>query len=643
MPHRSSAFISDVPADHALQAWQEACAAAGCPSRVPAIRVPVGQAVGRVTAEPVWALRSSPAFDSAGMDGIAVRAADTVGAGETTPVLLGAGEFEVIDTGDPLPLGYDAVVMREYVHRTADGRAELRAAVPPYQHVRSIGEDITASELLLPVGHRLRPVDVAACAAAGTTELVVRRRPKVVIVPTGDEIRPVGTDLGPGEIADTNSLMLAAQAGEIGCDTQVTAIVGDDPHLITEALRDAAVEADLVILIAGSSAGRDDYTARVVAEAGSLAVHGVAVKPGHPVVLGTVAGSAATPVLGAPGYPVSAALTFDIFAAPMLASLEGTAPRERPTMTARLARKLASSIGTDDWVRVRLGRVGDDIIATPLPRGAGVLTSLVRADGLLVVPAGLEGHHAGEQVHVQLLRGLAEIGHTIVAIGSHDLVLDVASSALRSADPLITLASSNVGSLGGLVALRDGLCHLAGSHLLDPDTGQYTLPYVDRLLGDGPEIAVIRLVHRDQGLMVGRDNPSGITGIEDLIRPELHYVNRQRGAGTRVLFDHELSRRGLDAKQVSGYQREEHTHLAVAAAVAAGRADAGMGILAAARAFGLDFIPVAREPYDLVLRASTVDDELLAPLWTLLQQPDFQAQVESLGGYSCAETGRRIR
>ena len=643
MSHSSSAFISDVPTARAMQAWHDACAAAGCPVRVPPVRVPVGQAVGRVTAEPVWALRSSPALDSAGMDGIAVRAADTVGAGETTPVLLAVDEFEVIDTGDPLPAGYDAVVMREHVHRTSDGRAELRAAVPPYQHVRTIGEDITASELLLPVGHRLRPVDIAACAAAGATQLVVRRRPKVVIVPTGDEIRPVGTDLAPGEIADTNSLMLAAQASEIGCDARVTAIVGDDPQLIIDALREAAAQADLVILIAGSSAGRDDYTARVVAEAGSLAVHGVAVKPGHPVVLGTVAGAVAKPVLGAPGYPVSAALTFDIFAAPMLASLEGTAPRERPTTTARLARKLASSIGSDDWIRVRLGRVGDDVIATPLPRGAGVLTSLVRADGLLVVPAGLEGHHAGDQVRVQLLRGLTEIGRTIVAIGSHDLVLDVAASALRAADPLVTLASSNVGSLGGLVALRDGLCHVAGSHLLDPDTGEYTLPYVDRLLGDGPDIAVIRLVHRDQGLMVAPGNPLAIAGIEDLTRPGLRYVNRQRGAGTRVLLDHELSRRGIDATHISGYSREEYTHLGVAAAVAAGRADTGMGILAAARAFGLDFIPVAREPYDLVLRASTVDDDLLAPLWALLQQIDFRTQVESLGGYSCAETGQRIR
>ncbi len=319
------------------------------------------------------------------MDGIAVKAADTAGAGESTPVVLPTGQFDVVDTGDPLPARYDAVVMREHVHRTAEG-AEVRAAVPPFQHVRSIGEDISATELLLPEGHRLRPVDVAACAAAGLTELMVRRRPLVVIVPTGDEIRPIGEEPAPGEIPDTNSLMLAAQARELGCEARVTGIIADDPELITAALREAAREADLVILVAGSSAGRDDYTARVVAGAGTLAVHGVAVRPGHPVVLGTVAGEMGTPVLGAPGYPVSAALTFDIFAAPMLAGLEGAAPRERPSTTARLARKLASAIGVDDWVRVRLGRVEGDIVATPLPRGAGVLTSLVRADGLLVVP-----------------------------------------------------------------------------------------------------------------------------------------------------------------------------------------------------------------------------------------------------------------
>ncbi|MFI6631032.1 molybdopterin biosynthesis protein [Nonomuraea fuscirosea] len=635
-----SPFVSDVPAAQALAVWREARAAAGCRARVDPVRMPVGAAVGRVTAEPVWALRSSPAFDAAAMDGIAVRATDTVGAADTTPVLLAAGDFAVVDTGDPLPEGYDAVVMREHVHRTPDGEAELRAAVPPYQHVRSIGEDISAGELLLPEGHRLRPVDVAACAAAGIVEVGVRRAPRVVIVPTGDEIRPVGAELAPGDILDTNSMMLAAQAREAGCAARVTEIVPDDPQAITAMLMEATQDADLVLLIAGSSAGRDDYTARVVAGAGVVAVHGVAVRPGHPVVLGA---AGRTPVIGVPGYPVSAALTFDIFAAPALAELEGAAPRERPSATAHLARKLPSAIGMDDWVRVRLGRVRDRLVATPLPRGAGVLTSLVRADGLLVVPSGVEGHHAGEQVRVELLRGLSEIGRTIVAIGSHDMVLDLAASALRAADPLITLASSNVGSLGGLVALRDGLCHVAGSHLLDPATGRYTLPYVDRLLGTDADVAVIRLVHRDQGLIVAPGNPLGLTGIEDLAKPDLRYVNRQRGAGTRALLDHELTGLGIDPREVSGYSREEHTHLAVAAAVAAGRADAGLGILAAARAFGLDFVPVAREPYDLVLRTGTLEEELLAPLWELLEQPEFRAGVEALGGYSCAETGRRVR
>ncbi len=633
----NSPFLRDVPLPDALRAWADARALAGCPPLVDAVVVPVADAVGRVTAEPVWALRSSPAYDSAAMDGIAVTAADTIGASESTPLLLGTDAFEEVDTGDPMPAGRDAVVMREQVHRAGDS-AEVRSAVPPYQHVRSIGEDVAATELLLPAGHRLRPFDVAAVAAVGGTEVRVRRAPLVVVVPSGDEIRPVGEPAGPGEIPDTNSLMLAAQAREVGAEARVTPIVPDDPGQIGAAVRDAAADADLVILVAGSSAGRDDYTARVVEAVGSLAVHGVAVRPGHPVVLGVVD---RTPVLGAPGYPVSAALTFDIFAAPLLASLEGTAARPRTTVTARLARKLASTMGSDDWIRVRLGQVGGQVVATPLPRGAGVLSSLVRADGLLVVPAHLEGHHGGTEVDVQLLRGLDEVARTVVAIGSHDLVLDLAASALREVDPRLTLASSNVGSLGGLVALRDGLCHVAGSHLLDPESGTYTLPYVDSVLA-GHDAVVIRLVHREQGFIVAPGNPLGLRGVDDLAG-DVRYVNRQRGAGTRVLLDHELARVGIDAGQVDGYRREEHTHLAVAAAVAAGRVDCGLGIRAAARAFGLDFVPVTEEPYDLVTTGPVLATGVLDPVLALLDEPAFLAQVDALGGYSTAESGRRIR
>jgi putative molybdopterin biosynthesis protein len=574
------------------------------------------------------------------MDGIAVRSADTLGASQTTPLWLGPDGYDVVDTGDPMPDGRDAVVMREHVHHDDGNRAELRAAVPPYQHVRSIGEDVSAGELLLPAGHRLRAADLAAAVAAGATQLSVRRKARVLILPTGDEVRPIGAETGPGEIVDTNSLMLAEQAREAGCDARSLPIEPDDPDRIAAVVRETAGECDLLIVIAGSSAGRDDYTARVVASAGTLAVHGVAVRPGHPVVLGVVG---RTPVLGAPGYPVSAALTFDIFAAPLLAELSGAPPRQRPRASARLARKLASPLGMDDWVRVRIGSVGGTLVATPLPRGAGVLTSLVRADGLLVVPAGVEGHHAGSLVPVDLLRGLDEITRTIVAIGSHDMVLDLASSFLRAADPMVTLASSNVGSLGGLVALRDGLCHVAGSHLLDPASGEYTLPYVERIFGDAAgDVAVVRLVERSQGLIVAAGNPLGISGLHDICGPGFRYVNRQRGAGTRVLLDVMLGQEGLVASSIEGYAREEPTHLAVAAAIASGRADAGLGIMAAAQAFGLGFVPLATEPYDLAVAPGAQESPQLAPLWELLRSDRFKASVEELGGYSAREMGRRV-
>jgi putative molybdopterin biosynthesis protein len=627
-----------IPTARALVLWHAAREAGGCPARLPAVRVPLAQAAGRVTAEPVWAGRSSPPFDAAAMDGIAVRAADTAGASQDAPVLLPPGSYDLVDTGDPMPAGRDAVVMREHV-RYVGGAAELRAAVPPYRHVRSIGEDVSAGELLLPEGHRLRAVDLAAAAAGGATSLLVHRRPVVTILPTGDEVRPVGTQTGPGEILDTNSLMLATQAGEAGCEARALPIEPDDPAGLARAVSAAVASCDLLVIVAGAGAGRDDHTAAVVARLGTLAVHGVAIRPGHPVVLGVVGG---TPVLGAPGYPVAAALTFDIFAGPLLAELEGAAPRSRPQARARLAHGLSSPPGRDEWVRVRLGVVGGTMVATPLRRGASMLTSLVRADGLLVVPAGQPGHQPGDEVDVTLLRGLAEIERTIVAIGSHDLALDLAASALRAEDPAVTLAPVRAGSLDGLAALRDGLCHLAGSHLLDPATGEYTMPYLRQVLGDA-DVAVVRLVHRDQGLIVAPGNPLRLGGVGDLARPGVRYVNRQRGSGTRVLLDRELAGLGVAPADVDGYARQAPTHLAVAAAVAAGRGDAGLGILAAARAFGLDFVPVTREPYDLVVAAAAMDGPLLAPLWALLASDRFQAAVTGLGGYSAKEMGRRLR
>ena len=574
------------------------------------------------------------------MDGIAVRAADTLGASETTPVYLAADAYDVVDTGDPMPDGRDAVVMREHVHYQGDA-AELRAAVRrPLPHVRSIGEDVSAGELLLPEGHRLRAADVAAAAAAGATHLLVRRRPVVAILPTGDEVRPIGERTGTGEIIDTNSLMLATQAREAGCEAHCLPIEPDDPARIASAVKAAVTDCDLLIIVAGSSAGRDDYTARVVADQGTLAVHGVAVRPGHPVVLGVVG---STPVLGAPGYPVSAALTFDIFAEPMLAELMGAPPRRRPRATARLARKLASPLGLDDWVRVRLGVVGGTMVATPLPRGAGVLTSLVRADGLLVVPAGLEGHHAGEQVDIELLRGIDEIARTIVAIGSHDLVLDLAASALRAEDPMVTLASSNVGSLGGLVALRDGLCHLAG--VSPAGSGHRRVhPALPR-----PRPARRRGVRGPpRAPRPGPDGragqPPGRGGIGDLARAGVRYVNRQRGAGTRVLLDFELGRpASARTPSTATPGRNRRTWRWPRPSPRAVRTRAWASWRPPARSAWIS----CRSPWSPTTwwwPPRPWSSPLLAPLWSLLRSDRFQAGGRhELGGYTTKEMGRRIR
>ncbi len=632
-------YLSDIPLDQALERFFGALERAGALRPMPAETVPLEQALGRVTAAPVWARVSSPHYDSAAMDGIAVRARDTVGASETSPVRLRVGEQAVwVDTGDPLPPGFDAVIMVEVVHEVDDATVEVQSPVPPYHHVRPLGEDMVATELVLPENHKLRPVDLGACAAAGLTELPVRRRPAVAVVPTGSELVPAGQPLRPGDIVESNSLVLAGMVEQWGGKATRWQSIPDDYHRLRAAILEAAAGCDIVVVNAGSSAGSQDYTARLVEELGQLLVHGVAIRPGHPVVLGVVGGK---PVLGIPGYPVSAALTCELFVRPLLERALGVRVPERPTVRATITRKVLSPMGEDEFLRVRLGRVGDRLVATPIQRGAGVLMSLVRADGIVRIPRFSEGVDAGQQVTVELLRPAEEIERTIVAIGSHDLALDLLASHLRRKDPRLTLASSNVGSLGGLMALSRGEAHLAGCHLLDEETGEYNLPFVRRYL-KGKPVVVLGLVRRIQGLIVPRGNPRGIVSLADLAREDLRFVNRQRGSGTRVLLDHMLRRQGISPERIRGYQREEYTHLAVAAAVAGGSADVGLGILSAARAMGLDFVPLLSEQYDLVIPRESYESELVQPLLAVIRGDEFRREVEALGGYDASTMGQVV-
>jgi putative molybdopterin biosynthesis protein len=610
-------------------------------------------ALGRVLAGPVWAKISSPHYHASAMDGFAVRAADTEGALPTQPLTLACPEHSVyIDTGDPLPLWANAVIPIEkveslgaYGNPAQDLRhpqaIRIRAAVPPWKHVRPMGEDMVATQLVLPAGHTLRPVDLGAIAGCGHNSLKVALRPKVAILPTGTELKPIGESVQSGDIIEYNSMVLAAQVNRWGGQATRWDITLDDFEAIRTRVAEAAQSADLILLNAGSSAGSEDFSASVVESLGELLVHGVAVRPGHPVILGMihVNRQKQIPIIGVPGYPVSAALTGEIFVEPLIARWLGRPAAQPYEIEATLTRKVTSPSGDDDFMRVAVGRVGEKTLAAPISRGAGVITSLVQADGIVVIPRGSQGLPAGEKVSVRLYRSTAEIKRTILAIGSHDITLDVMAQFLAARGR--RLASANVGSLGGLVALRRGEAHLAGSHLLDPESGEYNLSYIRQYLPEIP-VRVVALVGREQGLLVAPGNPMGLKSLEDLGNPDIQFVNRQRGAGTRVLLDYHLGKLGLAPEAISGYAQEEFTHLTVAAAVASGRADCGLGIAAAAQALNLDFVPLFQERYDLVVPKTIAESDLLAPLWALLEDNEFQDMVAGLPGYDVSVMGNLI-
>ncbi|MBC8497226.1 MAG: molybdopterin biosynthesis protein [Chloroflexi bacterium] len=654
-----SIYLHDIPLSQAQERLEEALEDSGLWGILGVEEIPLDEhALDRVTAEPVWAKISSPHYHASAMDGFAVRARQTDGALTTAPLTLIYGEQAYyVDTGDPLPAWADAVIPIENVEPVdEDGAVDtdaeqrkpyairIRAAVTPWSHVRPMGEDMVASQLVLPAGHILRPADLGAIAGCGHRAVRVARRPKVAIIPTGTELVPIGEPVKSGNIIEYNSMVMAAQINLWGGEATRFPITPDDFTVIKEHVSEAAQSHDLILLNAGSSAGSEDFSAKVVESLGQLLVHGVAVRPGHPVILGMIKPPTSnlqpsTPIIGVPGYPVSAALTGEIFVEPLLARWLGRRPAEPIEIEATLTRKMVSPAGDDDYVRVAVGKVGERTLAAPLARGSGVITSLVRADGIVIVPSGSQGMPAGEQVRVRLYRSPKEIERTIFAIGSHDISLDVMAQFLAARGR--RLASANVGSLGGLVALRREEAHLAGSHLLDPDSGEYNLPYIRQYL-PGVPVQVMALVGREQGLLVPRGNPKAIRSLGDLTNTGVSLVNRQRGAGTRILLDYHLDKIDLKSEDIQGYDHEEFTHLAVAAAVASGRADCGLGIAAAAQALDLDFIPLFKERYDLIIPKEYLRSTLLNPLMDVLADPAFREMIASLPGYDLSPMGEVV-
>ena len=600
--------------------------------------VSVQNAFGRITARAVYAWFVAPHYGESALEGLGVNVMVNFGEKDTTPVRLTPQQYIVVDTGDPVPEDCDAVIMVEDIVRGEDESVTIYAAAAPWQHIRQIGEDICAGEMILASYMEVTPAAIGAMIAGGVLEIEVIKKPVIGIIPTGDEIVAPCADPKPGDILEFNSSIFSAMVQEWGAEAKTYPIVPDRFDAIREMVAGAADECDIVLLNAGSSAGREDYSVSVIRELGDVVYHGIAIKPGKPAILGL---RGAVPILGVPGYPVSGIIVIEELLKPLVAEWFHSNMAPAQLATATLTRPVVSGLKYQEFVRVRMGEVGGKLTASPLSRGAGVVSSFMKADGILEVPQGTEGYEAGEEVQVRLLSTPEKLQNTLVVIGSHDPLLDEVADMMHRADPTVFMSSSHVGSMGGIMAIRRGEAHAGGCHLLDTETGVYNLSFLKKYFPNGG-IRLVRCVGRQQGLMLAKGNPLDIKGFADIAKNGVRYVNRQKGSGTRVLMDYLCEQYAVNVSDIYGYEREELTHTSVAAQIANGSADAGMGIYSAAQLYDLDFLPICIEEYDLIIPDHAWETPVVQQLIATLKSPAFREKMLAMGGYTVDHPGEII-
>lgn len=594
---------------------------------------------GRVTCNPIFSIISSPHYNSSAMDGIAVKSEKTFTASDRNHLVLEEiVDYIVVDTGDPIPREYDCVIMIEDLIKVDENHFEIYQSATPWQNVRPLGEDIVENQLIIPSNHKIRSVDIGALIAGGINSLEVYKKPVIGIIPTGTELVEPGTSLKVGDIIDFNSRVFSAQVSDWGGIAKRYNIVKDNYNEIKNTVIKASNECDMVLINAGSSAGREDFTSEVISEVGELIIHGVAIKPGKPVMMGKINNK---PIIGIPGFPVSAYFVMEKIAKHIVEGLQGIESKEDKVVDATLTKRAMSSLKYLEFVRVKLGYIDNKYIATPLARGAGATMSLVKADGVLEIAQDVEGIEAGSIVNVKLLNSEENIKNTLVCIGSHDPIIDIASDLMHQRNKMYFLSSANVGSMGGIMSLKNGETHIAPIHLLNMETGGYNKSYVEKYVPN-KKICLVKCVKRIQGFMVKRGNPLNIKDFEDLSREGIKFINRQRGSGTRLLLDYNLKKLNISPEKISGYFREEYTHLAVAAAVSAGDADVGLGVYSAATMMHLDFIPVCNEEYDIAIPEEYLEMDIVKEFIETIKSKAFKEKLEKLGGYDYTDTGEII-
>lgn len=594
----------------------------------------VKDALFRKTSEAVYAKCNSPFYNASAMDGICVESAKTKNASEENPIVLKLGtDYKIVDTGDAIKPPFDAVVVAEDVIEVDETTVKIVSPVTGWENVRPIGEDIVTGEMILESNHTIKPIDIGALIAGGLKTIKCYKIKTVGIIPTGDEIVDFAENLKEGDIVDSNSYMIKALVDDAGGIGKRYDIVKDDYEKIRAKLIQSISENDVTIINAGSSAGTEDYTVHILRELGEVIVHGVSIKPGKPVILAIVNNK---PVIGLPGYPLSAFLAFNLFVKPLIFHSSDTGEE----IDAVVSKRLISSLKFREYVRVKVGSVDGKYIASPLNRGAASQMSMVRADGILIIPQNSEGIEAGEVAKIKLLKNKSLLNNTLLSIGSHDILMDIVADIMSKNFSNVSLSSTHVGSMGGLLALKRGETIIAPTHLLDEETGVYNINILKEMFGSGC-VSLIKGFDRIQGLMVKKGNPKNIKTIKDITK--VKFVNRQRGAGTRVLLDYKLKTLGIDPKSIDGYDKEVATHMAVAASVASPYIDCGLGVKSAADSMGLDFIEVGIEEYDFAIYTKNLEDEKVKKFIDTIKSDEFKKQLDKLGGYGYTHLGEVIK
>jgi putative molybdopterin biosynthesis protein len=595
-------------------------------------------AVGRITSRQVLARFSNPPFTCSAMDGYAVDFEKTLSADLYNPLPL-AKEKDVIrvNTGDPVPTTANAVIMIEDVEDKGQSIL-IRKPASLWQHVRMIGEDVVEGDALFPTNYRIRVFDVGLLIGAGIREVYVRKRPRLLIIPTGRElidivVEPVES-MTRGRLIDFNSYTLKALAEELGFEASKAEIARNKDDL-NNILDNSCEEYDVIIINAGSSAGTEDFTEGAINSLGKVLFHGVAMMPGKPTLFGLVRGK---PVFGIPGYPVSTVIAFKTFIEPVYEKLT-CASVAKKSITCVTPYKLPSAIGVEEVVRVTLIEKHGLYYAYPLARGASLFTSMAQADALIRIPQNVEGYLEGEQVLCELLRDKTELKGRLHILGSHDFSLDVMRDIIKKSNPGMDLLSTHIGSLSGIIALQKGVVDLCTTHILDEKKRVYNIPVVKKYLGTRPAL-LINVAKRIQGLVVVKGNPKSVKTVSDLARSDIRFINRQVGSGTRILLDTMLAEQGIDRASIRGYDREEFTHAAVGVLVKDGIADVGLAIYPIARLFGLDFIPLIEEDYDLLVTREFTEEKRFVTLMDAIKSTEFARRLQELGGYNTDQTGR---